>query len=511
MPPFERNSEATKPGCRQFTVGPPPFNRRDISRVKSTFMSFDVPYTRQRARARRVRHQRDARRRAQPRQRHDGAVLHRPRGLHGRRGLRRAITSHRARPPLGAVAGARDARARVLRSRGRRGAGVAGVAVGVPSLRLRGDYLAIVTLGFGEIIRISIESTAALGGSQGYPLGAESIPAYATLAWIWGGAVLATVLVWNLTYSSYGRALAAIREDEIAAEAAGVPTTRYKVLAFAVSAMARASRAALYAHDATGGQHIDPGAFSLDKLRRHAGDDHLRRPRQHHRRGLGGVLVAVSLELLREFQGYRLIAYALLLIGLMLLRPQGLLGTREFSLAAARMPRRKAGGRRERGAHLDGVEMVFGGLRAVGGVSFEVPERCIFGLIGPNGAGKTTVFNCVTGSTRRRAAPCRFGAAHRRDARVADRRPRHRAHLSEHPALRAHDRARERARGQPPASKRSSSTPSCARSATPTTSARDARQGDGAAELLRPRRQRPSARPRRCPTATSGGWRSPGP
>jgi ABC-type branched-subunit amino acid transport system permease subunit len=115
-------------------------------------------------------------------------------------------------------------------------AAVAGVAVGVPSLRLRGDYLAIVTLGFGEIIRITIESTDRLGGSQGYPIGAGSIPAYAGLAWVWGAAVLATVLVWNLTYSSYGRALAAIREDEIAAEAAGIPTTRYKVLAFSVSA-----------------------------------------------------------------------------------------------------------------------------------------------------------------------------------------------------------------------------------------------------------------------------------
>jgi ABC-type branched-subunit amino acid transport system permease subunit len=67
---------------------------------------------------------------------------------------------------------------------------------------------------------------------------------------------------WNLTYSSYGRALAAIREDEIAAEAAGIPTTRYKVLAFAVSAMFTGLAGALYAHDATGGQHIDPGRFA---------------------------------------------------------------------------------------------------------------------------------------------------------------------------------------------------------------------------------------------------------
>jgi branched-chain amino acid transport system permease protein len=230
-------------------------------------------------------------------------------------------------------------------------AGVAGVLVGVPSLRLRGDYLAIVTLGFGEIIRISIESTPAIGGSQGYPLGVQSIPAYASLAWILGSAVLAVALTWNLTYSSHGRALAAIREDEIAAEAVGVDTTRYKVLAFAVSAMITGFAGALYAHDATGGQHIDPGAFRLDRsvdmlvmiifggLGSITGAV------------IGGFFVGILLELLKELPNLlggtgtaaqllrenagniRLIVYALALILLMLLRPQGLLGTREFRLS----------------------------------------------------------------------------------------------------------------------------------------------------------------------------------
>jgi branched-chain amino acid transport system permease protein len=231
-------------------------------------------------------------------------------------------------------------------------AGLAGVLVGVPSLRLRGDYLAIVTLGFGEIIRISIESTPAIGGSQGYPLEDGSIPPYATLGAIWGGALLAVVLVWNLTYSSHGRALAAIREDEFAAEAVGVPTTRYKVLAFAISAMITGMAGCLFAHDATGGQHIDPGQYRLDRsvdilvmiifggLGSITGAV------------LGGIFVGVSLELLRELPGLfggdsggsaarflhenagnlRLIAYALLLIFMMLLRPQGLLGTRELAL-----------------------------------------------------------------------------------------------------------------------------------------------------------------------------------
>jgi branched-chain amino acid transport system permease protein len=239
-------------------------------------------------------------------------------------------------------------------------AGAAGVAVGVPSLRLRGDYLAIVTLGFGEIIRITIESTPSLGGSQGYPQGYASIPGYATVAWILAGAMLSVALAWNLTYSSHGRALAAIREDEIAAEAVGVDTTRYKVLAFAVSAMITGLAGALYAHDATGGQHIDPGAFRLDRsvdmlvmiifggLGSITGAV------------LGGLFVGVLLELLKELPNLlggagtvavllrenagniRLIVYALALILLMLLRPQGLLGTREFRLGALIGRRRAA-------------------------------------------------------------------------------------------------------------------------------------------------------------------------
>jgi branched-chain amino acid transport system permease protein len=243
-------------------------------------------------------------------------------------------------------------------------AGVAGVLVGVPSLRLRGDYLAIVTLGFGEIIRISIESTESIGGSQGFPLGAASIPAYARIGWIWGGALLGTVVVWNLTYSSHGRALAAIREDEIAAEAAGIPTTRYKVLSFAISAMVTGMAGSLFAHDATGGQHIDPSSFRLDRsvdilvmiifggLGSVTGAV------------IGGIFVGVSLELLRELPNLfgrdstapfvvmlrenagniRLMVYALLLIFMMLLRPQGLLGTREFTLGGLRrlLPGRRA-------------------------------------------------------------------------------------------------------------------------------------------------------------------------
>ena len=113
-------------------------------------------------------------------------------------------------------------------------AGVTGLLVGAPSLRLRGDYLAVVTLGFGEIIRISFNNAQFLGAATGYfgdtPAG---LPPYTTtFFWVYGWAIAIIVLIRNLTFSQTGRSLAATREDEIAAEAMATPTTRLKVLAF---------------------------------------------------------------------------------------------------------------------------------------------------------------------------------------------------------------------------------------------------------------------------------------
>src|SRR5207253_6036514 len=121
--------------------------------------------------------------------------------------------------PLAALAGASAAAAM-------------GWLVGKPSLRLRGDYLAIVTLGFGEIIRVIIENTELLGGS----IGLSPIPHRADLTWIWGGAIATSLVAVRLRESTHGRAFLAVREDEVAAEAMGVDTTRYKVRAFVVSA-----------------------------------------------------------------------------------------------------------------------------------------------------------------------------------------------------------------------------------------------------------------------------------
>ncbi len=220
-------------------------------------------------------------------------------------------------------------------------AGLAGLLVGAPSLRLRGDYLAVVTLGFGEIIRISFNNAHFLGAATGYfgdtPAG---LPAYTSFFWVYAWAIAIVILIRNLTFSQTGRSLAAIREDEIAAEAMATPTTRLKVLAFSLSAATAGIAGGLFAYMQSG---IRPEDFRFDKsidmivmiiiggLGSISGAI------------VGGVFVAVTLELMRDLQQYRLVLYALLLIVIMLVRPEGLLGSRELSeVLRARFKRTKA-------------------------------------------------------------------------------------------------------------------------------------------------------------------------
>ncbi len=207
-------------------------------------------------------------------------------------------------------------------------AGFSGLLVGVPSLRLRGDYLAIVTLGFGEIIRLVFNNAHFLGGATGYSgdrtLG---LPIYTSFFWVFSCALLVITLLGNLTYSSYGRALSAIRDDEIAAEACGIPTTRFKVMAFVISAATAGIAGGLFAHLQS---TIRPDDFKFDRsidmivmiivggLGSVTGAI------------VGAIFVGITLELTRDLQQYRLVVYALLLILLMVFRPQGMLGRREL-------------------------------------------------------------------------------------------------------------------------------------------------------------------------------------
>ncbi len=202
-------------------------------------------------------------------------------------------------------------------------AALAGLLVGMPSLRLRGDYLAIVTLGFGEIIRSIIENMSFLGMATGL----SGLPPRTNLVWVGIAAIATIVMARRLAVSTQGRALFAIREDEIAAEAMGVDTTGYKVRAFVISAAYAGLAGALLAH-----------AILLSTPRMFTFIRSIEVVVIIVLGGLGSITGAVvsavaltiSLELLREFQSYRMVAYAVLLIAVMLLRPQGIFGTHEL-------------------------------------------------------------------------------------------------------------------------------------------------------------------------------------
>jgi len=202
-------------------------------------------------------------------------------------------------------------------------AAVAGFFVGVPSLRLRGDYLAIVTLGFGEIIRVFILNIDAVGGARGF----SGIPRLANFFWIYLFAAATILVVYRIVHSSFGRTLVAIREDEIAAEAMGVHTTRAKVISFVVSSAMAGVAGGLFAHYL---MYIHTNSFTFLKsfeiiimiviggLGSISGSV------------LGAVLFISLTEGLREFAQYRMILFSLLLIVIMIVRPQGILGHKEF-------------------------------------------------------------------------------------------------------------------------------------------------------------------------------------
>ncbi len=201
------------------------------------------------------------------------------------------------------------------------GAAGAGWLVGLPSLRLKGDYLAIVTLGFGEIIRVLLQNFEPLGGA----LGLNGIPAYTTVFWVFGAAAVTLFTIHCLVHSTYGRGFLAVRDDEIAAESVGLDTTRYKIVAFVVGAFFAGVAGGLYGHFK---QTISPGGFDFTKS--------IELVVMVILGGMGntiGVVLAVILltllpELLRPVADFRMILYSLLLIILMLVRPQGLFSFR---------------------------------------------------------------------------------------------------------------------------------------------------------------------------------------
>lgn len=204
-------------------------------------------------------------------------------------------------------------------------AALAGVLIGIPTLRLKGDYLAIATLGFNEIIKILALNTDYIGGAIGF----NDIPQHTNWTWAFIMTIATIILIKNFINSSHGRACISIREDEIAAEAMGVNTTFYKVLAFAIGAFFAGIGGSLYANYF---YFIKPDSFGFMKsidilvIVVFGGLGSIS----------GSVIGAISLSLisllLQGMSELRMIIYALALFGIMVFRPQGLLGNHELKL-----------------------------------------------------------------------------------------------------------------------------------------------------------------------------------
>jgi branched-chain amino acid transport system permease protein len=208
-------------------------------------------------------------------------------------------------------------------------AAVAGWLVGLPSLRLRGDYLAIVTLGFGEIIRVLILNIDVIGGARGLP----GIPQWANFFWVFGAVVAVVALSRHLAASTHGRAMFAIRDDEVAAEALGVDTTHYKVTAFVLGAFFAGVAGGLYAHFLS---YLHPNSFTFLKSIEVIAMVVLGGMGSISGSILAATVLTLLPEVLRPVKDFRMVVYSLMLIVLMITRPQGLLGTHELSLARLR-------------------------------------------------------------------------------------------------------------------------------------------------------------------------------
>jgi branched-chain amino acid transport system permease protein len=207
------------------------------------------------------------------------------------------------------------------------GAAAAGLVVGTPSLRLKGDYLALVTLGFGEIIRVIFQNVEALGGA----LGLNGIPNYTTVFWVYSFAALTVFTVVCLVRSTYGRGFIATQDDEVASEAVGLNTTRYKIVAFVVGAFFAGVAGGLYGHFKL---TITPTGFDFTKS--------IEIVVMVILGGMGntpGVILAAILltllpEVLRAADQYRMVMYSVVLVLLMLVRPKGLFNFDYHALAA---------------------------------------------------------------------------------------------------------------------------------------------------------------------------------
>ena len=200
-----------------------------------------------------------------------------------------------------------------------------GLLIGIPALRLRGDYLAIITLGFGEIIRVILLNLEFTGGGRGL----SGIEEFTNFNWVFWIMIITVAVLFSLFRSRQGRAILSVRENQVAADSVGINTTKYKIMAFVISSFFAGIAGALYAHYIT---IIDPSYFGFNLS--------IEILVMVVLGGMGsftGAILAASIltflpEVLRGFNDYRLLVYSVLLVAMMIFKPEGLLGKYEFSL-----------------------------------------------------------------------------------------------------------------------------------------------------------------------------------
>lgn len=202
-------------------------------------------------------------------------------------------------------------------------AALAGLIVALPSFKTRGDYLAIVTLAFLMIVKSVIENIEAVGGPRGF-LGMAKLT---TLPWTFVWVVIALWVIRNFIYSNYGRGVISIREDEIASDLMGVNTQRTKLLAFTISAFFTGVAGGLFAHVL---QFINPRVFDIIKSTDILIMVYLGGIGSIAGSVIGATIYTVLLEVLRPLGVWRMVLMPLVLVLLMIYRPRGIMGLREF-------------------------------------------------------------------------------------------------------------------------------------------------------------------------------------
>ncbi len=309
-----------------------------------------------------------------------------------------------------------------------------GFALGSTTIRLKGDYLAIVTLAFAQIFKLlllnldrPVNITGGVNGIYNFdPINIFGFRLVSPLAYsylIWVSTVMVIFGCFRIKESRYGRGWQAIREDELAAEAMGVSTSWMKLQAFAVGAFIAGGTGAIFAsfQDSVFPNNFDfPQLVIIYCMVILGGLGNI----------FGVILGALSLsilpEFLREYGAYRMMLFGLILIVLMALRPQGIMGETGIFIKKRLRPdksdkdetgilksssalyytqqsdfERNEQNRFEKGdtvvLEINNITRSFGGITAVNQLSFKVYEKEILSIIGPNGAGKTTVFNLISG------------------------------------------------------------------------------------------------------------------